>query len=229
MQDINFLKDGNLTVSAKTTIFNISYYKTDNYFINLEAYINYVKACQSLVRTNDRYTEYKANLYALGLDRCQVLGNISTQGTKDSIKTSKNDITIEMHHGPILTLFDYCAIVIDYNLAHKIPVSTFGVANTVLDEHFAGRVQTVMLSKTAHQAVEAGKAFINLNQAVGDLNAFLKKYKDGVNKDYIYKINKYIDLCAQYDSTDNNLFELRNTISSWDYNEAIDREALKNK
>lgn len=223
MLDINFLKDGNLTISAKTTIFDISFFKDSNYYMNLESYIKYVKACEHLVRTNRRYTEYKANLYAMGLNHCQVLGNIANVDV-----VGGEEVTIEMHHGPILTLFDYCAIIIDYNLAHKIPIDTFTVANSVLDEHFAGNVQTVMLSKTVHELVDSGKLFINFNQATGNINEFLHKYHDGLSADQIEKINKYISLSEKYDTFDNGLLDLKNSISNWDYNEAISREVAKN-
>ena len=128
-----------------------------------------------------------------------------------------------MHHGPILTLFDYCAIIVDYHLAHDESVTTFQIIREVLDEHWAGHVQTVMLSKTPHQLVDSGEMFIHFNQARGNLNAFLQKYRDGLTPDRVEKINRYIDMCEQFDSFDNGLFDLKNTITDWNYDVALER------
>lgn len=68
-------------------------------------------------------------------------------------------------------------------------------------------VQVVMLSKTVHQLVDSGELFINLNQGIGDVNAFLKSYPDGLDK-YKAKINEYIDLSKKFKSHDSNIFDL---------------------
>lgn len=208
MEGINFSNDSEHTIWSDNDPFIISFYKDDNYFKNLQNYITFIKGCEKIIRNSDAYKKYIAQLKDANLVFCQVLGNVTDdEGT----------VTVEMHHGPILTLFDYCAVVLDYHLRKDEKVNSFMIANEVIDEHYRNHVQTVMLSKTVHQAVDSGKLFINFNQAHGDLNAFLKKYRLGLSDYHIKKINEYIDLSNRYQSTDNGLFDLKNTMTSWNY------------
>lgn len=47
------------------------------------------------------------------MEHCQVLGNIT-----------QYDTVIEMHHGSMLTLFDYYAIIVDHLLTNDKIVNT---------------------------------------------------------------------------------------------------------
>lgn len=207
MEAIDYIPNDNCTITSEMEIFDISFYKDRDYFVSLENYVAFIKGCEKLVRSSDEYTSFISQLKEIDLVNCQVLGNV----------VADDSVSIEMHHGPILTLFDYCAIIIDYHLRKNEKINSFMIANEVIDEHFANRVQTVMLSKTVHQLVDTGKIFINFKQARGDLNGFLQKYKSGLSDEHIRKINKYIELSEKYDSTDNGLLDLKNTITSWKF------------
>lgn len=207
MESINYKEDKDLTITSDMEIFDISFYKDKYYFVNLENYVNFIKSCERLIRSSKEYITFIAQLKEVGLTNCQILGNIS----------DGDNVEIEMHHGPILTLFDYCAIVIDYHLRKDEKVNTFMIADEVIDEHYANRVQTIMLSVTPHQLIDTGEIFINFNQARGNLNSFLKKYKTGLSDEHIRKINRYIELSNKYDSMDNGLLDLKNTITNWNY------------
>ena len=215
MEGIIFSDDELKTVSSRDDIFGIQYYKNKSYLQSIEHFVIFIKACEKIVRTSSEYKAYVAQLFSMGLDKCQILGNIEAD--------EDDNVTIEMHHGPILTLFDYCAIVTDYLLNNNQNIDTFKVARIVLNEHFEGNIQTVMLSKTVHQLVDSGKLFISFNQAIGNLNNFLIKYKDGLNPERISKINQYIELSKQYDTYDNHLLDLKNTITDWNYDIAKKR------
>ena len=217
MEGIIFSKDELLSVSSRNDIFGIQYYKTKSYLQSIENFVNFVKACEKVVRTSSEYKAYIAQLFSLGLTKCQVLGHVEVSDDKDET------VTLEMHHGPILTLFDYCAIVTDHLLFNNKNINTFLVARIVLNEHFNGNIQTIMLSKTVHQLVDSGKLFISFNQAIGNLNEFLRKYKDGLNPERISKINRYIELSKEYDTYDNHLLDLKNTITDWNYEVAKKR------
>lgn len=199
----------NPTIDSDTSLYTLPFYKDSDYFSNLDNFIGFIKATESMIRTSKYYSRYIKYLKEdVGLNFCQVLSNI-----KQEDETS--DIDIEMHHGPILTLFDYVSIVIDHKLYNGEPVNTFIVADTIIDEHFKNNVQVVMLSKTVHEEVHLNNIFINTKQAFGDLNAFLEKYKDGISDEQITKINKYIELSEKYDSYDKGVLELRDKIKSW--------------
>lgn len=215
MQDVNFLNDELMTVSSRGELFDISFYKDSEYLKSIENFTKFIYACEHKIRNSKEYANFKAQLFEMGLTRCQILGNIEAD--------DDNQVTIEMHHGPILTLFDYCAIVVDALIKRGEKINTFRVARIVLDEHFEGNVQTVMLCTTAHQEVDTGRFFISFDQARGNLNKFLIKYRDGLNDERIQKINRYIELSEEYGTFDNGLFDLKNTLTNWDYEVAKKR------
>ena len=121
-------------IDSRNSLYQIPFYKPTEYFSNIESYTNFIKSVERLVRTNDRYSKYIDYLKKeIKLDHCQVLSGLNDQ-----------DCDIEMHHGPIFNLFDYCAIVLEYFLMKQWKVTTFRIADTVLDEHQKNRVQIVM-------------------------------------------------------------------------------------
>lgn len=189
-------------VDAHTSFYNVPFYKDAEYFNNYESYVSFVKGCEKLVRTNDRYNKYIAYLKReVKLDHCQVLKNITDE-----------DASIEMHHGPIFTLFDYCAIVLEYFLLKKWKITTARVADVVLDEHQKNRIQVVMVSSTVHEEIHNGQIFINQNQAYGDLQAFINKYQAALSDEYKEMINRYVDRSLIYDSNDFGVLELNKNL-----------------
>jgi hypothetical protein len=190
---ITYTKDEKSPViDSPTSPYIIPYYKDESFLNNYESYEKYVKAIERVVRTNDRYKKYISYLKKeVKLNRCQVLKNITDE-----------DASIEMHHGPVFTLFDVCAIVLEYFLLKKWDISTFLVADAVLDEHQKNRVQVVMVSSSVHEAIHNGDIFINYKQAHGDIAGFIKKYKDAISNEYRNKINNYIDRSLLHDSND---------------------------
>lgn len=202
---LTYFRDENKTVRSDVQPFDISFYKDAAYFINLENYVGFIKACERTIRKHPDYGNFVDSIRELKMEHCQVLGNIS-----------RYDAVIEMHHGPMLTLFDYCSIVVDHLLNEGHTINTFKIANTVLQEHYLEHVQVVMLSKTVHQLVDSGELFINLNQGIGNVNEFLKKFNKGLER-YKSKINEYIDLSKKFRSHDSNILELEETMISWSY------------
>ena len=198
----------NPTLDSDTSLYMLPYYKDVEYFSNLDNFVGFIKGVESLVRTSKYYSRYVKYLKTdIGLNFCQVLSNIKSEEEEDYTK-------IEMHHGPILTLFDYISIVIDWMLYHNKKINSFIVADIILEEHFANRIQVVMLSSTVHELVHDNNIFISTKQAFGDLNAFLKKYRDGVSQEQLQKINHYIELCKKYDSFDKHSLDI-STIKKW--------------
>lgn len=192
-------------IDARTSYYNIPFYKDSEYFSNYESYVNFIKGIEKAVRTNDRYSKYIYYLKKeVKLDRCQVLKGVTgDDGEK---------VTIEMHHGPIFTLFDVCAIVLEYFIIKKWKITTLLGADAVLDEHQKNRVQVVMVSKTVHEEIHNGDIFINYHQAWGDLNSFIKKYKDAISPEYREQINRYIDRSLLYDTNDFGVLDLNKNL-----------------
>lgn len=195
----------NPTIDSDYSGWELPFYKDIEYFSNYDNFVNFVKACERSVRTNAAYKRYKQYLIEeVGLNVCQVLPNISSE-----------DAEIEMHHGPILTLFDIISIIVDSELANNRKITTFSIANKCLEEHFANNIQIVMLSDTVHEEVHANNIFINMKQAFGNINKFIDKYHNGLHEEQIDKINEYIELSMKYDSTDNNVLRLNETVKKW--------------
>ena len=187
----------NPTIDSDESYYEIPFNKDADYMFSLENEVAFIKAVERMVRTSKYYSRYIAHLKVdLGLNFCQVKGNISEDedaGVKD---------LIEMHHGPIFTLFDVVSIILNYMLIKGMKITTFSVANRVIEEHFKHRVQTVMLCETVHQLVHDNKVFLNYRQGFGDLYSFLEIYYEGLDELMVIKIIDYIDKCKKYDSND---------------------------
>ena len=119
-----------------------------------------------------------------------------------------------MHHGPIFTLYDYCEIMLEYFLLKNRKISTFRIADAILDEHQKNHIQVVMLLATVHEEVHNRNIFINYKQAWGDLNAFIKRYGIAMSDPLKEKLNKYIDRSMLYDSNDFGILKLADTFYS---------------
>lgn len=199
----------NPTIDSETTMYELSFYKDADYLANIDNFVAFVKSVERMIRNSKYYKRYiKYIKEDVGLNFCQVLSNIRVEDEKAKTK-------IEMHHGPILTLFDYVSIVVDWMLIKGKKITTFDVADIVIEEHFNNNIQVVMLSETVHQAVHDDGIFLNINHAFGDLNAFIKKYRDGISDEMISRINKYLSVCEQYDSFDKHILDLKDTVRSW--------------
>lgn len=204
-------------VDSSMSPFYIPFYKTEEYFEVYENYCTFVKACENNVRRSKFYKTYiKYLTEVVGMKCCQVLPNIE-------IEDGNGKVTIEMHHGPILTLFDTCSIVLNHLRKQGDPfITTFKVADIVLEEHRLNHVRVVLLSKTVHQAVHNDDIFLNYKMGFGDTQAFLEKYNDGIDKILRHKINEYIKWSMENDSTDNNVLELSESMKVWGNNDFDD-------
>jgi len=184
-------------ISSEDCYYDTPFYQTE--FVDESDFSKFVKNVEKLIRKSDEYSRYIAYLHSqIGLNYCAILGNVGSQ----------DDDIIEIHHGPILTLFDYCAIVTESYLKRKKKVNSFIIAERVLKLHFENKVQVVPLSETVHKAVHKGKVFIHPSQAFGDVNAFLEEYADGLTEENILIINEYIKESEKHLSTEDGSFEL---------------------
>lgn len=205
-------KKKNPRIDSDASSFALDYKKDADYFSNLDNFVNFIKSVERLVRSSKYYKQYIAILKNdYGLDFCQVLSNIKPDSEEAYTK-------IEMHHGPILTLFDCVAIVVDHYINTGKKINTFEIAKVIIAEHFDLNIQTVMLCETVHEQVHEGNIFINMRQGFGDINNFLNKYSEGLryNDELKNKINKYIEMSEKYDSFDKHVLDLKKTINKFE-------------
>lgn len=163
----------------------ISYFKDTDYFLDAANYSKFIKEVEKLVRTSDDYSAFVQYIKrCLGINFCQV-----------SSKIYDTDATIEMHHGPLFTLYDVCDVILTWFIKNHLKINTFRVANKVLDEHFAMRVQVIMLTVTNHEAIANRDLFTHFNQGIGNVDAFIKMYTPYLNDEQKYKIWNFMNLC----------------------------------
>lgn len=165
-------KNGNIIVSMEDSKYY--YLPFDKSYVDLSdprIRTSFIKHVEKLVRSSRLYKKYINYLKSdVGLTHCAVFGNI------DSKKGDKTKI--EMHHGPIFTLYDYVNIVLEKYITEKKDINTFDIASEVLDLHRRKLVQTVMLSQSVHKSMDNKKLapFISLDMTFGDLFGFVKEY-----------------------------------------------------
>lgn len=187
----------------------LPFYQTKKSLNDLQTFNNFIKNVEKMIRKSKEYKHYKDYLMnEVGLNYCAVFPNINT--------TSSEDVTIEMHHGPILTLYDYCSIVTNHFLENNLPVTSFRVYYTVIEEHYLNNVQVVMLCDLAHKLFHNQQLYINPKQAWGHLDKFVEKYSDGIDDRMFNIINKNLEMAEKYHSYDKNGILTFEKIERWD-------------
>lgn len=191
------------TVSSDDTGDVIIMYCPIDYFAEKSAYDSFVKDVERVVRTSDDYKAFvKWVKTVLGINFCQV-----------SNKILDGDATIEMHHGPIFTLYDYVCVILNHFIATGAPISRFRVADAVINEHFALRVQVVMLAVTNHEAITNRDLFLNLKQGVGNITEFIKRYAAVFDDEQKYKIWNYINFSKANPTYDTGILDTDRVIA----------------
>jgi hypothetical protein len=203
LDNLDFIRDRhNLIIDSNESTFTLPFFKTDEFLCIGECRVKYIKSIEHLIRTSKIYDTCIKKLKEIGLGRCVMLSGI--QDTPEDLTGSLT----EMHHGPIFTLYDYCDIIIEYFLCKDIPITTFSVADKVLQEHMEGNVQVVFLSGTAHELAHARSIFVNYKQGIGNLPNFLSKYAKYMRGYYKEKLDNYLEKSKKYNCNDFGLFQL---------------------
>lgn len=165
-------KNGNIVISMEDAkYYYLPFDKSIVDLSNPKIRQQFIKGVETIIRSSKLYKRYINYLKSdVGLTHCAVFGNI---------KSEKGDKTkIEMHHGPIFTLYDYVSIVLEKYLREHRDVNTFDIQAEVLDLHKRKLVQTVMLSESVHKSMDNKKLapFIPMEMTYGDLLGFVKEY-----------------------------------------------------
>lgn len=190
--ELKGLKKGKPKLKADGFI--VPFYETNKRLQDPELYNKFIKNVESLVRQSKEYAHYKDYLIKeVGLNYCMVFPNITTD---------IEGVTIELHHGPLITLYDACCIITDAYLNNDEKVTSMRIFKAIIEEHYANRINCMMLCELAHKLYHAQKIYINPKQAWGYLSGFLEKYKDGLDKRMKMIINKNLELATKYNSID---------------------------
>lgn len=199
LPNIEFKGDTSKFVTAEDELYDsISFYKDLDYFSDETLYNRFVKDCEKAIRTSPYYSNFVSYIKnKLGINFCQVTSKIYD-----------DDATIEMHHGPIFTLYDVTSVILNWFLKRNMKINTFRVAKKVIDEHYALRVQVIMMSVTNHEAAHNKDIFNHLNQGIGNINEFLNLYGHCLDDIQKYKIWNFINFCQNNPSFDKGILDL---------------------
>ena len=185
--------------------------KQDKYFMNPVDFIKFIKDVESLIRKSKEYSRYIACLKnEIGLRSCALFHNID-----DSVAP------IEMHHGPIFTLYDIVEIQIAHMFVNGEAINSMSVANNVLKDHFDNIIQVTMLCEMAHKGVhnfsktKDSKFFLSADGSFGDFRKFVEKYKDSLTVQHVAKIKNYFKLYNEYSETKNSSPMFEAVITMW--------------
>jgi len=198
------------TMAFPTADHPIIFYQTRETLADLDKYKAFIDNCIRRFRKSRAYKGYKAYLMSLGMDRCQINGNIQ-DGMAD----------IEMHHN-FLTIYDITILISQHILNTVGRCTTFDIVALLIQEHRENNIPIVMLTETAHQLYHNNPdMYIPLSMTFGQWWNLLAKYSYGITLDIAYKVINYIKNCQNNNElTDLQFYKLRDNIRSWgEYNE----------
>lgn len=161
--------------------YDIYFYQTKETLADVEIYREFIKNAENRFRRSAYYKTYKSYLIDLGLDRGQVMGNITTE-----------DATIELHHN-ILNLFDITLMICEHVINTVGVITTFDLVQILIMEHMENRIPITFLPKTAHQMYTGNsQSYIPPNMTFGKWWELLYRYRYGITLEIAYKIVNYI-------------------------------------
>jgi hypothetical protein len=157
----------------------------ENLMDDYKIWSKFIKKIESIVRRSLEQKNYIRYLK----DECNMNTDIffrKIQGDKDS------SISIELHHYP-LSLYDITEIVAYDMIVNGEEVSTFLIANKVVELHFKNVIGLVPLSITTHQMAHSGRLLIPMSAVFGMVKDFLKEYKRSISSGLLEKIERVIN------------------------------------
>lgn len=188
----------------------LTFYQTRDTLADMDRYKAFIDNCTHRFRKSRTYKSYKSYLMSMGLDRCQVIGNI-----QDGMAN------IEMHHN-FLTIYDITILISQHILNTVGRCTTFDIVALLMQEHRNNNIPIVMLSETVHQLYHDNPDFyIPISMTFGKWWDLLIKYRYGITLDIAYKVVKYIQNCQRNNELNTvEFFKLSDDIKNWgEYNE----------
>lgn len=177
----------NPTLNVPGAETDLPFYQTRQTLLDPERYKSFIKNAERRFRASREYKHYKGLLMSMGMDHCQIMGNIE----------QSDGVEIELHHN-VLNLFDIFIMICEHILNTVGYISTFDLICLVIQEHYQNNVGCTFLSVTAHEIYTADHdAYIPPNMTWGRWWNLLSKYKYGVTYDIAQKVTRYINKYAQ--------------------------------
>lgn len=209
IKNINISGNPTLITPNKEDMISLRFTFADSEDVDL--YVKFIRNAVKLFRSTEYYKIYKAHLIQLGLDRCQILGNLPVD--TDDKNTS---VTIEMNH-VIITIFDIAYMICETVLKTYGSITTFELVGLLIKEHAEHRVPLVMMCKSVHQAYHADPLFfVHPKQVFGYWWELVYKYKLGISPQIASKIVYYCKKCKEVSATNaNGLLQVAQDVQEW--------------
>lgn len=187
----------------------LMFYQTRETLADIDRYKSFIDNCIRRFRKSRAYKSYKSYLMSMGMDRCQINGNIQ-DGMAD----------IEMHHN-FLTIYDITILISQHILNTVGMCTTFDIISLLAQEHRNNNIPIVMLSETAHQLYHDNDFYIPLSMTFGKWWDLLLKYRYGITLDIAQKVVNYIVRCQENNELNSlQFYKLSSDIKNWgEYNE----------
>lgn len=201
-----FTPGSNPLLSVKRDPEVLSFKQTKETLLNIDEYKAFLNNAISTFRKSRFYKNYKGFLMGLGMNRCQVHGNITEEMA-----------TIELHHN-MLTIFDIAFIITSHiTNTYSEGLTTFDLVYLLKKVHKEHKVQIAMLSLTPHQLYHnTDELNIPPEQCFGDWFEFLKEYRYGISKEIAYKIIFYLKQFKDHDFGHNyDILKISKDIHDW--------------
>lgn len=194
----------NPTIKSDYSPYELPFYQDKNSLLDIESYKKFLDNAISRFRKSIFYKHYKGYLIGLGLDRCMVQSNITTEMAE-----------IEMHHA--ITIFDIALIICEHVLNTTGKITTFDLVQLLKEEHRSNRIPLIFLTKTSHQLLHNSQEFfVHPDQWFGNWTSLLEKYYSGITQDIAFKIIFNLDRALEIGSSDDaSLLTLREKIIDW--------------
>lgn len=180
--DIISFDEKNPTLTSPYSDTDCPFYMTKEMLIDVDLFRSFVKNAESSFRASPEYKLYKSYLIEyLGLNRCQVFGNITM-----------DDAKIELHHN-VISLMDMCILITSHVVNTVGYITTFDLITMLIQEHYANNVGVVFLSTTAHQLYHHDEeGYLPPEMTFGKWWNLLSRYKYGITFDLANKIVNYL-------------------------------------
>lgn len=216
---IEYSDKENPTLHSPNAFVECPFRQSQDTFMEVDIYKEFINNCISRFRHSKTYTNYKHYLYDIGLNKCQLLGNIDSDAA-----------TIEMHHN-FLNIFDITLMITEHFVKTNGFVTTFDVVQELKETHKANEIPIVMLSKTAHQLYHNGDGILlPARMCFGYWFDLLQTYNKGITLNIAQKIIYFIQRSIEFEQENNYINDCTNTmlkvrdhVLEWrDYNEYAD-------
>lgn len=217
---IEYSDKENPTLRSPNTYLECAFKQSQESFMDVDTYKAFLNNCIQRFRRSKTYTNYKHYLYDIGLDKCQLLGNVDSEMA-----------TIEMHHN-FLNIFDITLLITEHFLKTRELVTTFDIVQELKEVHKANEIPIVMLSKTAHQIYHNsdGGVVLPARMCFGYWYDLIQNYNRGVTLNIAQKIIYFVNRSIEFEQENNYVNDCTNTmlkvrehVLEWsEYNEYAD-------